>query len=364
MPSKLPENNKQAAPEYGKDHKLVGKNYQTADLYAKVTGRSKYAEDYRAEGMLFCKLLLSPMPHAKVRSIDTSAALAMPGVKGILTADDLPAPADSLTDNGTVIHANKLGERGLTNEPLYQGEPILALAAVDELTAAEAIERIKLDLEPLPFVIDPLETLRPGGPNPRIGGNIWYRQPMAPPKPGERPSAPPPLQVKELKWTEAEFADAKEGRMPMGNLPDDPANSWSFGNLEAGFKNAALVLDETFVTPDTSHQCLEPRSTMAYWQNGKVHVYCGTQSLIQTVPAVARWLNIDPEKVVVVSEYTGGGFGSKGTSALSLIIPALLAKKCNAPVMMRISREEEHFIGRARPSLTGRMKVGFAKDGR
>jgi len=86
MPSKLPEQNKAPVHEYGKDHKLIGKNYQTLDLYAKVTGRSKYAEDYRADGMLFCKLLLSPVPHGRVKSIDTSAALAMPGVKGILTA--------------------------------------------------------------------------------------------------------------------------------------------------------------------------------------------------------------------------------------------------------------------------------------
>ena len=364
MPSKLPENNKPAGPEYGKGHKLVGKDYQTLDLYAKVTGRSKYAEDYRAEGMLFCKLLLSQLPHCRVRHIDASAALAMPGVKAILTEEDLPAPADSLNDNGAVIHANRLGERGLTMEPLYQGEPILAVAAVDELTAAEAIEKIKLDIEPLPFVIDPLETLRPGSPNPRIGGNTWYRKPMAPPKPGDRPASPPPIEVKELKWTDADFAEAKEGRLPMGHVPDEPGSSWSYGDVDAGFKKADLVLDETFVTPDTSHQCLEPRSTMAYWQNGKVYVHTGTQSLIQTVPAVARWLNMDADKVVVISEYTGGGFGSKGTSALSLIIPALLSKKCNAPVMMRISREEEHFIGRARPSLTGRMKVGFSKEGR
>jgi len=83
-------------------YKLIGKNYTTPDLYAKVTGRSKYAEDYRADGMLFCKLLLSPMPHARVRSIDARAALAMPGVKAILTADELPPPADSINDNGTV----------------------------------------------------------------------------------------------------------------------------------------------------------------------------------------------------------------------------------------------------------------------
>src|SRR6202521_1185464 len=134
------------------DYKLIGHNYQTPDIIAKVTGRARYAEDFRADGMLFARLLLSPMPHARVRRIDASAALAMPGVKAILTADELPAPADSLTDSGSVIRANKLGERALTMEPVYQGEPILAVAAVDELTAAEAIEKIHLDLEPLPFV--------------------------------------------------------------------------------------------------------------------------------------------------------------------------------------------------------------------
>jgi len=136
-------------------YKLIGKNYTTGDLYAKVTGKAKYAEDYRADGMLFCKLALSPMPHARVRSIDASAALAMPGVKAILTANDLPAPADSINDNGNVIKANPRGFLALTNEPLFQGQPILAVAAIDELTAAEAIEKIKIDLEPLPFVVDP-----------------------------------------------------------------------------------------------------------------------------------------------------------------------------------------------------------------
>src|ERR1700681_2440391 len=160
--------------------KLVGHNYTTPDLVAKVTGKAKYAEDFRVEGMLFAKLLLSPMPHARVRRIDAREALAMPGVKAILTAEDLPAPADTLTDNGTVIKASKWGERGLTMEPVYQGEPILAVAAVDELTAANAIERIRIDYERLPFVVDPLDTLRPGGPNPRTDGNVWITPPGGP----------------------------------------------------------------------------------------------------------------------------------------------------------------------------------------
>jgi len=302
--------------EYGLHTKLIGKDYPTPDLYAKVTGKAKYAEDYRADGMLFCKLLLSPLPHARVKGIDASEALAMPGVKAILTADDLPAPADSLTDNGTVIKANKRSERGLTMEPLYQGEPILAVAAVDEVTAAEAIERIRVDFERLPFVVDPLDTLRPGGPNPRTDGNIWAASQVG-----------QPPELAEFKWTETDFAEVEQGRLPMGKAPEQ----WTYGDLAAGFQQAALVLDETFVTPDTSHQTLETRSAMAYWQNGKVYIYTGTQSTAQTLPAIARWLNISPDNVVFISEYTGGGFGSKITGGVTMIIPALLAKKANAP---------------------------------
>jgi xanthine dehydrogenase molybdenum-binding subunit len=358
MAAKIPDNHTPSHPPF----KLLGKNYQTPDLVAKVTGRAKYAEDYRAEGMLFAKLLLSPVPHGHVRHIDASEALKMPGVKAILTVDDMPKPADAMTDLGQRIPANPLGERGLTNDPVYQGEPILAVCAVDELTAAEAIERIKLDIERLPHAVDPLASLRPGGPNARVEGNVWLRPVAAPGQP-----APPP-KVTEVKWTEADFAEYKDGKLPMGKATDP---EWSYGDVAGGFKNAALVLDETFVTPNTSHQTLETRTAMAYWQNGKVYVHCSTQSTAQTAPALARWLGLlepngqpDISKVVVISEYTGGGFGSKITSAISAIIPCILSKKVGAPVMMRISREEEHFIGRARPSLHGRLKVGFTKEGK
>jgi len=346
------------------EQKLVGQNYVVPDLVAKVTGQSKYAEDFRAEGMLFTKLLLSPLPHGRVRRLDVSAALAMPGVKAIVTADDLPKPSDSINDNGQVIFANLDGEVALTNEPVYQGQPILAVAAVDEVAAADAIEKIVIDYEPLPFTVDPLVSLRPGGPNARLKGNYWFIPPPAPPAPagqGGQPQNPPRPEVREIKWTAAEAAEFDGGRMPM---MEDAPEKWSYGDLDAGFKDAALVLDETYVTPDTSHQTLETRTVMAYWQNGKVHVYTGTQSTAQTVTGVARWVGVEPENVVVVSEYTGGGFGSKITGAISLLIPVLLAKKANAPVMMRISREEEHYIGRGRPGVRGRMKIGFSKEGR
>ncbi|HKB12884.1 MAG TPA: xanthine dehydrogenase family protein molybdopterin-binding subunit [Vicinamibacterales bacterium] len=335
--------------------KLIGQNYTTPDLVAKVTGKAKYAEDYRVDGMLFCKLLLSPYPHARVKRIDASQALAMEGVKGILTSDDLPAPADVVTDLGQRIAANTKGERALASEPVYQGEPVLALAAVDELTASNALEKIEIEWEQLPFCVDPLASLRPGGPNARLEGNVWGRP--KPPEPG-KPVAPPAME--ELKWTEAEFADYDQGKLPMGKTPDE----WSVGNIEEGFKKAALVLDETFVTPNVSHQTLEPRTAMAYWQNGKLYIHCSTQSVVQTVGSMSRWLGMNQKDIVLVSAYTGGGFGSKATGTITAIIPALLSKKLNAPVMMRIDRETEHFIGGARPAMHGRLKVGFAKDGR
>src|ERR1700688_1874273 len=102
-------------PEY----KLIGHNYQTPDIVAKVTGRSKYAEDYRAEGMLFARLLLSPMPHARIRHLDLTAAMAVPGVRAILTADDVPGAADTVTALGKTIKADLKSERALADEPMY-----------------------------------------------------------------------------------------------------------------------------------------------------------------------------------------------------------------------------------------------------
>jgi xanthine dehydrogenase molybdenum-binding subunit len=321
-------------------YKLLGQNYAPPDLVAKVTGRAKYAEDFRADGMLFCKLLLSPMPHCRVLGIDARAALAMPGVKAILTADDLPG---ARKEAGAEAGASLAPEAALTNEPVYRGEPILAVAAIDELTAAEAIEKIGLDLEPLPFVVDPLVSLRADGPNARREGNAIV---------GGKP--------KTIKWTAVDFANAPDSALPIG----ESGTQWAYGDLDAGFKQADLVLDETFHTQSTSHQPLETRTAMAHWENGKLYLRCSTQSVVQTVASVARWVGIDAAQVVVISEYTGGGFGSKIPGTHTLAVPALLSKKTGAPVMMRISREEEHFIGRCRPSLLARVRAGFRKDGR
>ena len=313
------------------EYKLLGKNYQTPDLYAKVTGRSKYAEDHRVEGMVFCKLLVSPMPHARVRSIDASRAEALPGFEGILTADDLP-------------ELDAPNEAGLTNEPLYEGEPILAVAAVDEQTAADAIELIELDLEPMEFVLDPLDSLRPGGPNGRTEGNTMRNRELA-----------------EIKWTEADLAGLAPGEIPM---EAEAAEAWEYGDLAAGFAQADVIIEENSYHQSLSHQPLESRTTLAYWEGGKLFVYPSVQSTARSLGPMARAGGVEPSDVVVINEFTGGGFGSKGSGYPQAQIPILLSKKIGKPVMMRVTRRDETSFGKARPGVQARIKLGMRRDGR
>ena len=310
---------------------LIGKDFTPPDIRAKVTGAAKYAEDFRRDGMLFCRLLTSPMPHARVLGVDASQALDMPGVVGILLPEDVPEHPGA---------ANNI----LTYEPHFVGEPILAIAATSETAAQDAIENIQLDLEPLEFCTDPLESLQPGGPNARSDGNTVV------PREG----------VREIKWTESDFEDAAEGQLPMGQ----PGAEWSYGDIEEGFAESAIVLEENFVTASTSHHSMEPRTAMAYWENGKCYLHASCQSQSLPVPGVAAYIGIEPEDLVFIAEYCGGGFGSKGGAYPVMSIPAHMSRKVGRPVLMRISRAEEYFLGSARAGFQGHLKMGFREDGR
>ena len=310
-------------------YELIGKNFTPPDVRAKVTGRAKYSEDIRAEGMVFARFLTSPIPHGRINSIDATEALASEGVIGILTADD--EGAESL----------------LTNEPKYVGDLILALAAVDETTAEDAIEKIVLDIEPLEYTVDPLESLYPGGPNALADGVNTG---------GGRTG----LELRRVKWTARDFAVVEEGQLPFG----EAAWEWAFGDVEAGLTEADLVIDESFVSQGNSHHSMEPRTTMAYWENGKCIVYSGCQSLTAALPSLARQCGVELADLVYINEYCGGGFGSKGTVSQTAGIAARLSRKINRPVMLRVSRHEEFYIGSARGTLQGRVRMGFRADGK
>lgn len=313
----------------------IGKDFVPPDVAGKVTGRIKYAEDYSREGMVYARLLTSPIPHARVVSIDASAALAMDGVFGILTADDVYPDGEP---GGT-------GLKILTNEPTLVGEPILALAAVDEKTAESAIAAISVTFERLPFVLDPLDSLAEGGPDAYSGGNTFvFREGFA-----------------SEKWSRDQVASFRAGAEPTA----EPQQQFAYGDLEAAFAQSAFVYEGSFTTAGYPHMSMEPRSAMAYWENGKLYLHGTSQSLTGLAVDMAGIVGVPQEDFVFINEATGGGFGQRARagSIPSMAIPAKLSQKINRPVMMRITREEEFTIGGARQGFQGWLKCGFKADG-
>ncbi len=316
------------------DYKHIGKDFTPPDVRGKVTGKARYAEDFRADGMVYARLYTSPMAHGRVTRIDTSAIDNMPGVIGVLTADDVP-----------VVEAPNAAL--LTNLPVFIGDPILAVAAEDETTAENALALIEVDIEPLPFAVDPLDSLVEGGPDAREEGNIYVRS-----REGSG--------FRKIKWTADQVAEFRAGKEPTG----EHATEWQYGDVEQGFKDAAVIYEEPFVTTGYAHMSMEPRTAMAYWQNGTCYVYGSAQSQSFFMPGLARLLETDVENVVLVSEHTGGGFGSKIGAYPMAALPGWFSKKIGRPVQLRITREQEYYVGSARVGFQGWMKVGFAADGR
>ena len=300
---------------------------------------------------------------------------------------------------------------------MYEGEPILAVAAVDELTAAEAIEQIQIEFEPLPFVVDPLVSLRPDGPNARTQGNVWMRPPASAarkgaairrrrgsgcralrrPRPRQRcrsshggggsgwqhrsrgaaarrpqprkhrrtaaaaaaaaPAAPPRPEVREFKWTADDFAPRQKARCRWASRPTNGRSATS----RPDSRRPPSSLDETFVSQSTSHQPLETRSAMAYWQNGKLlsprldAEHRADRRLVVALDSVSK-----PRTSSSSASTPAAASAARFPGAISMAIPALMSKKVErARCMMRITREEEHYIGRARQGLHSRVKVGL-----
>ena len=275
--------------------KLIGANYTPPDLVAKVTGRAKYAEDFRADGMLFCKLLLSPMPHARVRRIDASAALAMPGVRAILTADDLPeggAPANAGPDERAGVRggadSRRRGRRrnhGRRSDRTDRARPRAAAVRVDPLESPASGQSRTRALDGNVWApreaagatwkgrADRMEIRRSSGPTrtsprPARGSCRW-----------ERPPRTWSVRRPRRRVPERRAGGGRNVRRP-GHEPSDDGNAQRDG-----------LLAERQAVPvrlDAEHA--------AHARDG-----------------IANWVGIDPSDVVFISEYTGGGFGSKGT---------------------------------------------------
>ncbi|MCC3860391.1 xanthine dehydrogenase family protein molybdopterin-binding subunit [Pseudemcibacter aquimaris] len=314
--------------------KLIGKDFEPQDVRPKVMGTGKYTEDFSKDGMCYMKMLLCPMPSANVTNLDASEALAMPGVLGILTADEVP-------------QVEEPSYPMLTMKPRQLGMPICAIAAESEAIAAEALEKIRVSYEPQPFVLDPLESLYPGGPNALESGNVTG---------GGEGNKP----IHTRKWTARDFAEAGEDKLPMGEAPVE----WAVGDVDAAFANAALVIDEPFVTASSSHAALEPRSVLSYWENGKCFIHGSSQSQSWMMPGLARMMQVPVDDIVYIAEYCGGGFGAKASPYPVQGMTAYMAKKLGRPVMLRVTRAEEYHLGGTRPGFQGQVKLAFDANGK
>lgn len=322
----------------------IGKNYTPPDAIGKVTGEAKYVEDYQREGMVHARLYTSPIPSGRVINIDASEALRMDGVLGIITAEDLPpsdAPADPMLASADVT---------------YVGQPILAIAAISEEIAEAALERVNVEFEYREFVTDPLESLVEGGPNAYPDGNVLNQtEELADENATIRGG------FATIKWPAAEIQRFRSGAEPR-NV--DFAGGWEYGDLQAGFAEADVVVQQSFVTAGTPHHSLEPRSAMSYWENGKCYFHGSTQSQSAVLESLAAMLGIPEENLVLINQATGGGFGSKGRSYPMMGVCGHFSRILNRPVQLRITREQEYYVGVGRPGMQGWVKVGARNDGR
>ncbi len=323
----------------------IGVDFTPPDIPGKVTGEIKYAEDHKREGMVFARLLTSPLPSGRVVNIDATEALRMDGVIGIFTADDLPPVLPP-------------GNPSLASQYVtYVGQPILAIAAVTEEIAETAISRVKIDFERRDFVVDPLVSLTPGGSNAYPEGNVLVRTRE------EGPEGTPIIsaEIKEIKWSQTAIDNLRDGRDP-GDA--EFTTEWAFGDIEAGFAECAQIIEEPFVTMGYPHHSLEARTSMAYWENGKCYFHGSSQSQSSNNNSLARMLNIDVADLIFINEATGGGFGSKIGPYPVMAISGNFSRMLNRPVQLRITREQEFYIGSARSGMQGWIKIGVRENGK
>ncbi len=292
---------------------VVGRSLARNDALEKVTGRAEYADDLHLPNQLYGKILTSPYAHARIVSIDTSRATGLPGVKAILTGKDVP-------DTFYGISPARYDEHILAKDKVrHVGDEVAAVAAVDEATCRRALELIEVEYEELPAVFD------------------------------------------------AEAAMTEDAPQVLERYPNNINTrvDWNFGDVEKGFAEADLVLEEKFVGNHIYQNPMEPHCALAEWSgDGRLTVYTSTQVVHYVRHQLARLLEIPEGDVRVVGPHCGGGFGGKaGVNPLE-ILSSLLAKQTGRPVKMRYTRSEmyHHFRGRHKQHVT--LKMGLTRDGR
>lgn len=304
---------------------VVGKSVLRRDARAKVLGREEFCIDMKLPGMLHAKVLGSPYPHAKIIALDASAAEKLAGVRCVVTEKDAPK---KLTGTGTVRDMPLLAS-GVVR---YVGEPVAAVAATTLEAAEEALELIKVEYEELPAIFD-VETAS-----------------------GTKPPA----------IVHPDFSTYRKSISPERLCPERPNVCTHIkiykGDVDQGFKESELIVENRFVAPSIQHCALEPHATVVRPEpDGGLTVFTGKQGISRVKEDIAAMFGIEPYKIRVKQQYVGGAFGGKAT--IYELIPALLALKCNRPVKWVMTREEVFVLGGPRQGMVLNIKDGFKNDG-
>ena len=313
------------------EYNIVGKRPIRPDGVEKVTGRAQYGADVKLTGLLYGKVLRSPHPHARIRSIDTSKAEAVPGVRAVVTAKDLPFASLSKEELGGDYGRLKFASDHMlaSDKVLFKGHPVAAVAAVNAHVAESAMALIEVDYEVLDAVVDVREAMQEGA----------------------------PLLHEDLRTSS------------MGEIADKPSNiaahlTYEKGDVEKGFSEADVVIEQEYNTASVHQGYIEPHNSTAFWNtDGQLNVWTSTQGAFAVRAAVADVLRLPVSKVKVTPMEIGGGFGGKITAYLDSIT-AVLSQKAGAPVKQAMTRSEVFEASGPAPGSWMKAKVGAKNDGR
>jgi CO/xanthine dehydrogenase Mo-binding subunit len=257
----------------------------------KVSGRAKYAGDIRLPGRLYARVLRSPLPHARIRRIDTAKASKLEGVHAVLSSD-----------NGAGISWYE-GSFLFDRTVRFIGDEVAAVAAESEEIAEDALRLIEVDYEVLPFAVD------------------------------------------------------------FEKLLTDQASVQQRGDVEGGLRIAEVVIDEAYTTQTALHNALEPHGCTAVWEGDTLVLYESTQGIFAVREEVAQKLGLPEERVRVITQHMGGGFGAKQIAWKHSVIAALLAKRARRPVQLMLERESENLAVGNRNATRQRVRLGAKRDG-
>ncbi len=301
-------------------NRYVGKKIDRVDARDKVTGKALYSADFYLEDMLYLKVLRAPHPHARIKSVDVSKARTIPGVAMAISAKDVPW----VKNFGMIFKDQEVLVREKTR---YMGDALAIVAAETETIARQALDYIEVDYEPLPVISDPLKALEKESP--------YIHEPR-------EENCDPGLNPGNLLCT----------------------HRLERGDLERGFSEADVIVENEIRTPHIEHVALQPEAGVAKYdkETGVCTMWVATQWLHDIQADVAQALDMKTEQVQIIQPAIGGAFGKREDVSVHIII-ALMAILTGRPVKMEMTREELMITQNKRHPIIFRHKTGVKKDG-